>query len=66
MTQTYQLPFTVAYYEDALSVTKKTHKGNKGIDLVSLNQTFDQTELLDIILSINKKMRCGRDKKVTR
>ena len=65
VTQTYQLPLTVAYYEDALSITKKTHKGNKGIDLVSLNQTFDHIELLDIIFINQQKMRCGRDKKVT-
>ena len=62
--QTYQLPFTVAYYEDALSITKKTHKGNKGIDLVSLNQTFDHIELLDIIFINQQKMHCRRDNEV--
>ena len=55
----------MTYYEDALSITKNTHKGNKEIDLVSLNQTFDHIELLDIIFINQQKIRCGRDKKVT-
>ena len=65
VTQTYQLPFTVAYYGDALSITKKTHNSNKGIYLVSLNQTFDHIELLVIIFINQQKMCCRRDRKVT-